>query len=1240
MKLVNASFIALAMATTLIAQADRITSPIDPATMVAMRGQVPSRAQSWNDSGLADPSLELEYMTLLVKPSPVQQSNLDQLLASQREPGSQNYRRWLQPEEFADRFGLSRSDVAKIRGWLESAGFTIHDVARGRHWITFSGSAAQVSRAFETEIHLYTVGGQTYYSNSVSPSVPVALSGTVAGIRGLDNFPMRQRPPAHPLPKDNIGGNHYLAPDDLATIYDIKPLYAAGIDGTGQTIAIAGETDIDLSDIRAFRQRFNLPPNDPKIVTYGKDPGPVTAEQGEANLDLEWSGAVAPGATINFVNSTNVFTSAQYAIDQDLAPVLSISYGFCEAGLESLAPAFRTVAQQANAQGITWIAAAGDNGAAGCDVFGERQATLGYAVGFPAALPEVTSLGGAQLNDSGGTYWSVANNANGGSALGYIPEAVWNPGGSVIGGGGGASILFAKPEWQAGPGVPNDGARDVPDVVLTAAPNPDGYVVILGGRLAIVGGTSASAPSFAGIVALLNHYLVANGAQAPGVGNINPMLYRLAQNAPSGFHDVVDGSNTVPCEQSSPGCVDGSLGWPATAGYDLASGLGSVDAYNLVTQWTAGAGASSATALTTSAPSLPQDGAVTLSAVVTALTGVGVPSGSVSFHAGDTPIATAALDASSGTPTATVAAYGSQLPVGDGTITATYLGDTTFGGSSASVPIEVDVPPGASAVAPSITPNPIYQVGSSWPYTIRLTETAGVATTLTDFTVNGVTYASSIMRDFGSAAIPANGSIAARLILTGLTVPATATFGFSGMDASGQTWTQQFPVAVYGSPLGDSISYSLAPTTVNQNLNADPSCQWSNVFNLNELSGFPLQITKVMAGGADLSAQIPQIFGSSRIAPFGVARGAICWNGITPPATASLVVNASILEDGGSYKISVSSSFRGPPANPATLNVSSGPVTLTPDASGNASAPVAIDFGGAAIAWAVSLSPNNLTTNWLSVSPASGAGAGSFSINASAGALSPGVYKGTVVVNAPNAFPSTVDVPVMLVVGGSATASISGIANAASGQGQAAPGMMMTVYGTNLAPGTQSTMASPLPLIMQGVSATINGVSAPIFSVSPGQLTIQAPYEVGAGMAALGVNNNGQIASYLFPVTPAAPGIFTDSNGNLAPTASGQAGQTISLYITGEGDIDTLLATGTTPASGTATSELPNPSQPVMVTVGGVQAATTFVGITHGLIGETEVSFTIPAGLGAGPQAVVVTVGGVASPPANLNVLQ
>jgi subtilase family serine protease len=143
-----------------------------------------------------------------------------------------------------------------------------------------------------------------------------------------------------------------LRPTDLATIHDIKPLYAAGTDGTGQMIAIAGETDVDLSDIRAFRQRFNLPPNDPQIVTYGKDPGPVAAQQAEANLDLEWSGAVAPGARIIFVNSTNAFTSAQYAIDQDLAPVLSIRYGFCEAGLESVAPALRTVAQQANARAL------------------------------------------------------------------------------------------------------------------------------------------------------------------------------------------------------------------------------------------------------------------------------------------------------------------------------------------------------------------------------------------------------------------------------------------------------------------------------------------------------------------------------------------------------------------------------------------------------------------------------------------------------------------------------------------------------------------------------------------------------------------------------------------------------------------------------------------------------------------------------------------------------------------------
>ena len=192
-----------------------------------------------------------------------------------------------------------------------------------------------------------------------------------------------------------------MAPDDFATIYDVTPLYTAGIDGAGQKLVVAGQTDIEVSDIQAFRSKFNLPAiNLQQILVPGQaDPGVSQDDLPEADLDLEWSGAVARDATIIFVYSADVFTSVQEAIDQVYAPVISMSYGVCEgADLVDL-PSERQMAQQANSEGITWLAAAGDNGAADCEDQDAFIAEDGLAVDAPGSIPEVTSMGGTEFNE-------------------------------------------------------------------------------------------------------------------------------------------------------------------------------------------------------------------------------------------------------------------------------------------------------------------------------------------------------------------------------------------------------------------------------------------------------------------------------------------------------------------------------------------------------------------------------------------------------------------------------------------------------------------------------------------------------------------------------------------------------------------------------------------------------------------------------------------------------------------------
>jgi uncharacterized protein (TIGR03437 family) len=257
-----------------------------------------------------------------------------------------------------------------------------------------------------------------------------------------------------------------------------------------------------------------------------------------------------------------------------------------------------------------------------------------------------------------------------------------------------------------------------------------------------------------------------------------------------------------------------------------------------------------------------------------------------------------------------------------------------------------------------------------------------------------------------------------------------------------------------------------------------------------------------------------------------------------------------------------------------------------------------------------------------------------------AAGLSRGAYAGLISVQSDDGLPQVIHIPVTFVVGASETTVVTAIANGGS-YGQAfAPGTLMTVFGTQLSPVTRSAVAVPLPLDIAGVSATVNGVSAPLYYVSPGQINVQVPYETGVGFAVLGVNNNGQVSSFPFTVAPAAPGLFTTADGSLTPSASARQGQPAVAFITGDGDTSTFLITGASPPTGTATARLPRPRLPVSVTVGGLPATVTFVGTPIGLVGISQINFTVPATAPLGSQAVVVTVGGVRSQAGHINVTQ
>ncbi len=1243
-----AAFVLLAIASALPA-ADRITTSIDNGRRVVLNGHVRPEVQPANDQGLADADMEVSYATLLLKLDP----SIDAFLADQQTRGSANYHRWLSPEQFGDRFGLTANDMSQVVGWLESQGLKVNDVARGRHWITFSGTAASIGAALHADIHIYLVDGVRHFANASDPSIPEALQDVVGGFRGLNDFrpqSMLRMAPVQPgdssAPRYNSSaGNHFLAPDDLATIFNITPLYNAGIDGTGQTLVIAGNADVNVSDLTAFQARFNLPPNLPQMMLFGPDPG-GTGSLIEADLDLEWSTAVARNATIVYAYATDVFTAAQYAVDQNLGRMMSISYGACEA-YESIA--YRAVAQQANAEGMTIFVSSGDAGAATCDRGGPvPQASHGATASWPSSFPEITSVGGTEFNDSGGTYWATKNNANDASALSYIPETAWNDSvaaNALEAGGGAPSVLFSKPAWQTGPGVPNDGARDLPDISLTASPYRYAYLIESNGNLLGVGGTSASSPSWAGIAALLNQYLMSNGVIAqPGLGNINPVLYRLAQATSDVFHDITAGGNQVPCLQSSPDCVDGMVGFSAGPGYDLATGLGSVNAFNLIMEWNIG------TATTTSLTAAPTSAGLGDSVVLTAtVTGGGSgasPTGAVDFVTNDVNLGTATLAPSgAGTATATLTVTGSQIAIGDGTVAALYSGDGVHTGSVGSASVTINIPATTgSYVVPWVTPNPVPEQGAAlWPYTVGLTEKNGVATTVTAFTINGVNNLSGLP----STSLPPNGTISARLQGSFLTAPLNRVFVFTGRDASGATWTQQITVPFVppaGNVLAPQFTLLTATPQLAPNPQADPSCLWSQQMTVEESGGFLMLLTKLTVNNVDMSFQIPEIFGTTRLAPLGLLEGSLCFSSTTAPGVKTFQLSATTVDGqiGESLTSTMSLTLESAAA-PATLSVSPQMVTIpVNDSSGIGSAAVNVSFNGGNPPWGATIVPNNAATKWLTISPSFATGPGQLKIQASGAGLSPGAYSATITIQSPGTLPQFANVTVTLVVTPSSVSTIAGVVNNFSGSTAIAPGEMVAVFGTQMAPHGAASIAPflPLPLSLSGVSATVNGVSAPLYYVSPTQIDLQIPYETGAGPAVLGLNNNGQIAAFPIQVAATAPGLYPSAidplTGALATTVT--QSQILILYITGEGDVTPTLATGATPPFNTNPAKYPMPRQPLSVSVGGVPAPVGFAGIPNGVAGVTQIDMTVPANAPLGQQPLVVTVGGVPSQAVTLTV--
>jgi subtilase family serine protease len=691
-----------------------VTQAVDESKLVTLTGNTRPEAIAANDRGRVVDNLPLEHMQLLLHRSPADEAAVERFVDSLQDRSSPNFHQWLSAAEFGARFGTGSADIANVTSWLHAHGFTVNYDYPSHMVIDFSGTAGQVAEAFHTEIHHLSVNGVAHIANMRDPEIPAALKPVIAGIVWLSDFrprPQLRRRPEFTGTSQYCDGNCYwMAPADLAKIYNFTPLFSAAspITGKGQTIAVVEDTNLySTSDWTKFRSIFGL-----TTYKYGKletlhplpadncrDPGVQSGAGGddiEATLDVEWSSAAAPDATIILASCDNsnttdgVYVAIQNLVNEKAPPpVISVSYGDCEADEGAGAnAALKTLYQQAVAEGISVFVATGDSGPTDCYIppsDGKLTATtVGIGVSGWASTVYNTAVGGTDFSDTySGTnskYWTTSTGKPWGSAKSYVPETPWNDScaGTLVtnyyqpsnpvgygskgfcntatgkkyflepdGGEGGPSACatgtasttdvvsgtckgWPKPSWQSLVGVPKDGVRDLPDVSMFAADGLWNHQYLLcfsdpnnGGAAcsgnpgswgAGGGGTSYAAPIVAGIQALINQKM------GKSQGNAAPVLYKLARlqygskgnancDANKGassstnciFHDVTFGDDIQPCK----GKVDcylpsGTYGvlstsdtkydpaYVAGVGYDLPTGIGTINAYELVEKWAGG----------------------------------------------------------------------------------------------------------------------------------------------------------------------------------------------------------------------------------------------------------------------------------------------------------------------------------------------------------------------------------------------------------------------------------------------------------------------------------------------------------------------------------------------------------------------------------------------------------------------------------------------------------------------------
>jgi subtilase family serine protease len=431
-----------------------ITEPVDSTRLVTLVGNTRPEANSRNDRGRVADAFQLDHMLLQLKRAPEVEQAFASHIESLTDKSSPNFRQWMTAQEQGEKYGLSQQDIDTITGWLRQQGFTVGYVYPNRMVIDFSGTAGQIRDAFHTDIHYLSVGGKQHIANMSDPQIPHALASAIAGVVSLHDF----KPHAYYKRRTTnytfagCGANCYaLVPADFQTIYNLSPVYTAGITGKGITVAVVEDTNSFGSDWSNYRSKFGLKTYGGTLTTkHPNDAGNCTnpgtnGDDIEADLDVEMVTAAAPGAAVELISCSDTATFGGLIAIQNLIsagsppPIISMSYGECEVlnGASSNA-AFNSAFQSAAAAGISVFVSSGDNGASTCArdfTNGDSYALPGIGVTGWGETQYNVSVGGSDFEDlynalEGGapqtTYWNSTNTSTFGSAKSYIPEMPWN----------------------------------------------------------------------------------------------------------------------------------------------------------------------------------------------------------------------------------------------------------------------------------------------------------------------------------------------------------------------------------------------------------------------------------------------------------------------------------------------------------------------------------------------------------------------------------------------------------------------------------------------------------------------------------------------------------------------------------------------------------------------------------------------------------------------------------------------